>query len=247
MTVVLGFAVANVALIAADTRLNLSFRSGGTGVKDEGPLDLTYPNGRTLRFGAHFRKIRPSGNNWAGGAGFATVVEEALSAISAESTWPQARAKLESLNPTVIAQTSRDFPGQDAAAISKTAVIYAHYSGGKAALDGYRFDGTSAVPAGAQYALSTPPELPVVAVRAANDRLASELRVPRSLDELFALLRTVSSVFHDVCRHSLSVSDLLEVGMTVHAQPILRMHLLERNQIVMNSSPARIGELFVAL
>lgn len=244
---VLGLAVANVALIAADTRLNATFRDGRFRVHDEGPLELTYPDGRRLSVGDHFRKIRPSGSNWAGGAGFFVLVESALLSVAAVTSWQEARAALVALGPQAIPQIERDFPGQSAEAISRTAVLYTHFESGRAALEGFGFDGTAPFQSGAQFVLITPPELPSAAVAAANRRLQNELRAPASLNDLYAVVRTVASVFHDVHQQSESVSDMIEVGVTISSQRTLRLRLLSPNSVIMPAQLDHIGRLMVPL
>ena len=236
-----------MALIAADTRLNATFRDGRAGVHDEGPLELTYPDGRRLNVGDYFRKIRPSGLNWAGGAGFFTLVDSALSSVAAVSSWRQARVALVALGPHAIGQIVRDFPGQSAEAVGRTAVLYVHFESGRAALEGYRFDGVAPFQSGAQFALNTPPDLPATAVARANSRLQSELRAPATLNDLYAVVQTVSSVFHDVHQQSQLVSDIIEVGVTISSQRALRLRLLSSNTAIMRARPDDIGRLMVPL
>jgi len=70
MSVVLGLAVANLAPVAADMRLNLQFRDGNAGIHDAGTIDFTYPDGRVLRVGDNYRKVRQAATDRACGAGF---------------------------------------------------------------------------------------------------------------------------------------------------------------------------------
>jgi hypothetical protein len=245
MTATFAFAAGNLALVAADTRLNLHFRDGRSGNQDDGPIDFTYLDGRVLRVTDHYRKIRPVGVDWACGAGFFPLIDAALTELTKPAfRWSQVDSVLATVGSREIPRCQDDF-GASRADVERTAILYTLTRGAMPTLGGYKFDGSNPVPGGSQYVLQTPPELSPSDHAQIMRQLRGALSVPSNMSELFGLLRAVAAVFHRVSTTSSTVSDRMEVGMTIHAQGPIRRRLCTSCQSVKRASDGAMEQLFV--
>ena len=152
MSCVFSLVLPDCCYVVADTRINLAAINGESGINDDRPQDLVYPDRTEERIGMAYRKLRRTSFGWAAGAGAFLLV------------YPLLR-RLESLNnpekiPLAIATVQkeqlshlRSVAPHLAATLNRTAVLYTYFQRNRFHLQAYDLRTHTGLPEGSSMLL----------------------------------------------------------------------------------------------
>jgi hypothetical protein len=249
MSCVLGFATAELAIVAADTRLNISPREGEKAVHDSGPLTIKLDDGGQLAITAEYRKVRRLRNGWIGAAGVFPLMywtfEALLRADAKDNRFIEATMRRVCSSSTT--RLRRILPKQ-VSDIPRTYYVLVADARAGFTIRALGPDGQDVL-RGSNLYLMTPPEIPPARNHTLRSQFGRSFRAPRSFSEIPVVIRLVSELLHYVYGSSETVSDFCEIGLMFRDDrgAAVNVHLFRPNAEVLRASDRTITGMLQVL
>jgi hypothetical protein len=188
MSFALVLAIPPMAVVAADTRLNIVGKDGSVRTNDSGPATVRSQGASLITLGDANRKIRGFPGGWAAGVGNLALVQSCLSALERSNarTPVAVEATLRRVYEAELLRIQAAFPDDDA--IERTAIRYAYTTQTKFGIGGVSFTDEWKFPADADFYTGAPPDLPAQELEKARSTLR-RLDLPADADGVYRIIR----------------------------------------------------------
>jgi hypothetical protein len=241
MTIIFGLATGPLALVCADTRINISHHDGSKSHRDEGKLNLILKDGSIASYASSARKLRRFAGGWAAATGNWLVSYYCLDALARSNA--RTPVSIDKLLQTTYAD-NRDriidsFPNDSG--IDKTVIAYVYFTTAGFRLKLLDFGLGVQAAEDSNIFLSKPPTIDDELYTHLLHRVKSVGRIA-TIDDVFLYVQTIASVFQDAHQADESVSNIIEVGLSIinEQHKVESYHLLAPNPTVIGMSAAAI-------
>jgi hypothetical protein len=239
MSCTLALAIPYLAIVCADTRINLGQANGGQ-FSDAGMLSIHYKDNIEIHLKDYDRKIRQYPGGWAAGSGSFAVVDRCLAHLAKSNarTPSTINIVLKHAFESVYEDMKDEFV--DGKQIEPTIITYTYRTRDSFNLSGFSIDDRIKIQETRDY-FSTPPDISNAVVVQAQH----ELRAIEKLEEekdLYPAIRQIARAFHIVHMASATVSNILDMAMLIKTDKgdMIQARLLQTNDFLINASDSEI-------